>query len=344
MRKLATIRKILEILPIEKADAIEVAVVDGWKTVVKKGDFTVGDLAIYIEVDSWIPYELAPFLSKSKEPREFNGVKGEKLRTIKLRGQLSQGLLLPIKTVGDITIMQVSNDSAVWNVMDGDDVTELLGVQKWERPINAQMAGTMRDNFPAFIPKTDQERAQNMVKEIGAAVESGLEFEKTEKLEGSSITIYIYEGDFGVCSRNIDLKETEGNAFWEIARRYDLEEKLKDFGYDIAIQGELVGPGIQDNIYGLSQTDMYVYDIYVIKDGKYLNPHIRRLIVDDLELNHVPVISACVQLVDVPRLMGLADGKSFLADTLREGVVYKQVDGGMTFKTVSDQYLLGEKD
>lgn len=337
MRKLATIRKILELLPIEKADAIEVAVVDGWKSVVKKGDFSVGDLAIYLEVDSWVPYELAPFLSKGKEPREFNGVKGEKLRTIKLRGQLSQGLLLQLAPLhGKLLGL---NDH-----FEGQDVSEMLGVQKWERSINAQMAGTMRGNFPSFIPKTDQERAQNMVKEINAAVDSELEFEETEKLEGSSITIYLHEGEFGVCSRNIDLKETEGNAFWEIARRYKLEEKLRGYDTPMAIQGELVGPGIQGNIYGLTRTELYVYDIYDIKAGEYVKPHMRRLIVDDLELKHAPVLRTCTQLVSVPRLLEMADGKSVLADTLREGVVYKQVDGGITFKVVSNAYLLGEKE
>lgn len=153
MRKLATIRKITELNPIPKADAIEVATVDGWKAVVKKGDFKVGDLAIYLEVDSWVPYELAPFLSKDKEPKEYNGVKGERLRTIKLRGQLSQGLLLPI----DVAYNEDPPDyDHVF--LEGDDVTELLGIQKWERPVPAQLAGLMKGSFPSFIPKTDQER------------------------------------------------------------------------------------------------------------------------------------------------------------------------------------------
>ena len=99
MRKLASIRKIADIRPIPDADAIEVAVVDGWKVVVKKGEYSVGDLAVYIEIDSWVPYELAPFLSKGQEPREYNGVTGERLRTVKLRGQVSQGLLLKMRNV-----------------------------------------------------------------------------------------------------------------------------------------------------------------------------------------------------------------------------------------------------
>jgi RNA ligase (TIGR02306 family) len=101
-RKMATIRKIDEIRPIEGADAIEAAVVGGWVVVIKKGEFKAGDLAVYLEIDSWVPHEIAPFLSKGQEPREYNGVKGERLRTVKLRGTTSQGLLLKLEDCFDI--------------------------------------------------------------------------------------------------------------------------------------------------------------------------------------------------------------------------------------------------
>jgi RNA ligase (TIGR02306 family) len=102
MRKLASIRRIADIQPIEGADAIVVATIDGWKVVVKKSEFKVGDLAVYFEIDSWVPHDLAPFLSKGNEPREYGGVKGERLRTIKLRGTTSQGLLLKLENCFDI--------------------------------------------------------------------------------------------------------------------------------------------------------------------------------------------------------------------------------------------------
>lgn len=102
MRKLASIRKIDELRPIPGADAIECALVGGWTVVVKKGEFAAGDLAVYCEIDSWIPVDLAPFLVKGKEPREFEGIKGERLRSIKLRKQISQGLLLKIEDCFDI--------------------------------------------------------------------------------------------------------------------------------------------------------------------------------------------------------------------------------------------------
>ena len=99
MRKLATVRVIDAIRPIPDADAIECAIVGGWTVVVKRGEFAPGDIAVYCEIDSWIPTELAPFLSKGQEPREYEGVKGERLRTIRLRGTTSQGLLLKIEDV-----------------------------------------------------------------------------------------------------------------------------------------------------------------------------------------------------------------------------------------------------
>lgn len=151
-RKLATIRRIEEIKPIEGADLICAYRVDGWWVVGKKGQFQVNDLVAYFEIDSWIPYELAPFLSKGKEPREFNGVKGERLRTVRLKGQISQGLLLHLRDdlYGHLLWMN--------NHWDGQDLTEHLNIQKWEPPIHPTMRGQIRGNFPSWCRKTDQER------------------------------------------------------------------------------------------------------------------------------------------------------------------------------------------
>jgi RNA ligase (TIGR02306 family) len=337
MRKMASIRVIDGIAPIEGADAIETAVIGGWKVVVKKGEFVIGDLAVYLEIDSWVPTELAPFLSKGKEPREFNGVKGERLRTVKLRGQLSQGLLLNLDNALPFTN----------SFQDGDDVSEVLNIQKWERPMNAQLAGMARGNFPSVIPKTDQERVQNLVKEIASA--GNMSFEVTEKLEGSSMTCYLIDGEFGVCSRNLDLKETADNTFWQVARELDIEAKMRVCGpnSDFAIQGELIGPGIQGNIYKLSKPEFYVYDVYDVMQGKYLNPADRLALIDRMELKHVPVYFGSMSLtgMNLDKLLTMAEGKSCLSISQeREGIVFKQVDGGMTFKAISNRYLMSERD
>lgn len=347
MRKLAKIVRIDELNPIEGADAIECAVVGGWKVVAQKGLYQVGDLAVYFEIDSWIPNVLAPFLSKGKEPREFEGVKGERLKTIKLRGQLSQGLLMPLVEINKFFEVPP-------HFSEDEDVTEILGIKKWEKPVNAQLAGVCKGNFPSLIPKTDQERCQNLKKEIAQAVESGQAFEVTEKLEGSSMTCYLMEGVFGVCSRNMDLKETEGNSFWATARAEDVEQKMRDeFGLaDFAIQGELVGPGIQGNIYKLSKPMFFVFDIYDIRGGRYVDPDTRRSMVKTMGLNHVPALAYTAKLkdtlgiTDIDGLLKFAEGKSVVGDITgpeREGVVFKEVNGGFTFKAISNKYLLGEK-
>ena len=340
MRKMATIRTIDELRPIEGADAIECATIGGWKVVVKKGEFAVGDRAVYCEIDSWIPTKIASFLSKGKEPREFEGIRGERLRTVKLRGQLSQGLLLNL----DDVIPQTNS------FVEGEDVSELLGIVKWEMPMNAQLAGMAKGNFPSEIPKTDQERAQNLVAEIRAAAESGTEYEGTEKLEGSSMTVYLIDGEFGVCSRNLDLKETEGNTFWQVARRDGIEAKIRSLFGDknVAVQGELIGPGIQGNIYKLREPEFRVFDIYDVFGGAYLSPMFRRALVEEMGLLHVPVLHTDWNLGtgSVEEILKFAEGKSVMGDITgpeREGIVFKEVRGGMSFKAISNKYLLGEK-
>lgn len=342
MRKLAKIVRIDELNPIEGADAIECAVVGGWKVVAQKGLYKVGDLAVYFEIDSWIPHELAPFLSKGKEPREFEGVKGERLKTIKLRGQLSQGLLMPLEEA----CKNIESE-----LFEGLDVTVPLGIQKWEKPINAQLAGVCKGNFPSLIPKTDQERVQNLKKELANAIEAGAKYEVTEKLEGSSMTCYLIDGVFGVCSRNMDLKETAENAFWKTARAAGVEEKMRaEFGLaDFAVQGELIGPGVQGNIYKLTDTQFHVFDIYDIRRGQYVDPATRRAMVASMGLTHVPVVAFQAALTDtlgitdIDGVLRVAEGKSQLADTEREGIVFKCVNGGMTFKAISNVYLMNEK-
>ena len=343
MRKLATIRRIDEITPIEGADAIECAVVDGWKVVVKKNEFSVGDLAVYCEIDSWIPFALAPFLSKGNEPREYNGVKGERLRTVRLRGQISQGLLLPYNILNGLIDL---SDFAYPEI--GLDVTEELEVQKWEAPIPAQLAGQARGNFPTAVPKTDQERIQNLKKELEKWKEKGLTFEVTEKLEGSSCTMYLpsdEEESFEVCSRNLSLKQNADNSFWKAAIAYDVEAKMRAAGYrGLAIQGELIGEGIQGNIYALRGQDFYVYDIYNTIAGVYLSSEDRLRVCKTLGLNHTPVIEVAWTIVDksIEGILAEAEGKSQLNNKQeREGLVFKCVENPqISFKAISNKYLI----
>lgn len=337
-RMMAWISRVNEIKAIENADAIEAYRVGGWWVVDKKASYKVGELVVYISIDSWVPTELAPFLSKGKEPREFEGVRGERLRTVKLRGTTSQGLLLPLSILPD----SLKQHPSFWDEVDGFDVTDILGIKKWEMPIPTQLAGLMKGPLPTQIPKTDQERVQNLVEEIKA----GGTFEVTEKLEGSSMTVYRIQGEFGVCSRNIELIEDANNSFWKVALRDKINEKMCEVDpyWDWAIQGELIGPGIQGNIYGLKELEFRVFDVYNIQTGEYITPHGRRTLIENMGLNHVPMIDDNFVLVEnVDGILEMAEGTSQLAPVEREGIVFKEVNGGFSFKSVSNRYLIGEK-
>jgi RNA ligase (TIGR02306 family) len=326
MRKLATIRKILDIHPIPGADAIECVTVDGWKVVAKKGEFQIGQLAIYFEIDSWIPEPVAPFLCKDK--REFNGVPGARLRTIKLRGQISQGLLLP----------------AHEGANEGDDLTEALGIQKYEAPVSVQLAGVVRGNFPSFIPKTDQERIQNLRGDLARWSLDGGEWEVTEKLDGSSMTAYLFQEEFGVCSRNLDLKDDPANSFWRAAHANGLESVLRASGRNLALQGELIGPGIQGNPYALTEHQFRLFDIYDIDAGRYLTPSERHAFVAENKLPHAPVIGyQDLKWATIDDLLGSAEGKSTLHPVEREGLVFKCVSTETSFKAISNKFLLKER-
>jgi len=352
-RKLASIKQITEIRPIPDADAIECAIVGGgWPVVVKKGEFTVGNLALYLEIDSWVPHELAPFLSKGKEPREYNGVKGERLKTVKLRGQVSQGLLLPIslKLNLDFSYHVTAFERGL---QEGDDLTEFLGVQKWEAPIPACLAGQVRGNFPSWIPKTDQERCQNLAKEIFQDhVDEG--YEITIKLDGSSCTIYVKDGVVGVCSRNLDLKESDTNSFWKAARDQGILDALITFyektGRNIALQGELIGEGIQGNQERVKGQRFFLFDVFDIDAQSHLKPSPRfdllenELVPLGADVTHVPILEHCYGLrqsfANVESLLSFADGPSLNPEVKREGVVFKSCDSDFTFKAISNQWLL----
>ena len=336
-RKLATVRTISEVLPIEGADKICIYKIDGWQVIDQIDKYKTGDKVIYCEVDSWISHELALFLSKGKEPREYKGVKGEKLRSIRLRGVISQGLLFSIPAVVDAL--------GCWNSLEqGQDVSEWLNVQLWEQELSPQLAGLAKGNFPWFIRKTDQQRVQNLGKLYEKFQEHPMEV--TEKLEGQSLTVFCNRDKFGVCSRNLELKEQENNTLWKAANRYNMRENMTTSGLNIAIQGELVGAGIQRNIYGISDFDFYVYDVFDIDKQAYYNAEDRYSLVETLGLKHVPVLGHNWHSVNtLEQLLVMSGGKSLLnPKQAREGVVLKAVDGSFSFKVISNEYLLKSKE
>lgn len=351
MRQLATIRTIDNLQPIEGADFIETAVIGGWNVVVKKGEHYVGERVCYLEIDSWVPEHLAPFLGNGGSPaREYEGVVGFRLKSKKLRGVVSQGLILPLSVI-DTAIGDAYRDGNFYHydLTEGGDVTDILNIKKYEKPVSAQLAGMARGNFPTFIPKTDQERVQNIKKQLRQYVEDELSFECTEKLDGSSCTIYKYDrlledgkDALGVCSRNIDLKDTEGNTFWQVAKANEIHDILIRDGRNLAIQGEVIGPGIQGNQYKLDAHQFYVFDIFDIDRQCYFSPSERHDFCAMNGLRHVPILFINVVLVDnIIDIIDSADGRSRLNDSLREGHVYKcNTDPSISFKAISNKWLL----
>lgn len=331
-RKMATVERIAEIRAIPDADKICSYRVKGWWVTDQVGKYEVDQLVIYCEPDSWIPTEIAPFLSKGKEPREFNGIKGEKLRTIRLKKVLSQGLLLPLEP----TCVNIESE-----LFEGLDVSFPLGIQKWEAPINAQLAGLARGLLPAGLIKTDQERIQNIGSYLKYYV--GKTFEVTEKLHGSSCTMYLDNAnDFHVCSRNLDLKFDENNSFWKAAIKYDVETKMKNAGMQgINIQGELIGEGINGNQYKVD-LEFHVFDMYDVNRCEYAPSFNRQQICEALGLKHVPVLEHSPLTIEdtVEIILQAAEGVSKLNGSNREGVVYKCVtEPSISFKAVSNSWL-----
>lgn len=337
MRKMATIQRIAESKAIPKADKICAYRVGGWWVVDSVGKYAVGDLAVFCEVDSWMPMSLAPFLCKNELVRQFNGVLGERLRSVRLRGQLSQGLLLPVSC-----IEQDGVDGQEFPFIEGSDVSEILNIQKWEAPIPAQLAGQVKGAFPSFIRKTDQERIQNLTEEMNQWAETLLTWEVTEKLDGSSMTVFVNKDDSGVCSRNLNLIEDENNSFWKVTRREKLLDKILSTSRNYALQGELIGEGIQGNPYGITGQEFFLYDIYDIDAQEYIRPLERQMLCEFLSIKHVPIIDTIfVVPSNVDTILNKADGVSKLNDkTNREGLVFKCNDSGDSFKAISNKFLL----
>jgi RNA ligase (TIGR02306 family) len=343
-RKLASVQQIAELYPINGADRIEVALIKSWKVVVKKGEFKKGDLCVYFEIDSFLPIrEEFEFLRASSYKKFDDGEEGFRLRTVKLRGQISQGLALPLDVI-PICLLKEN-----WEV--GTDLTELLGVKKYEPPIPASLASEAKGLFPThIIPKTDGERIQNLTSEYKDYKK--YKWRVTEKLDGTSATFYLYNGEFGVCSRNYELLDKPGNTYWEIARKYDIENILKRINKNVAIQGEIIGEGIQGNPYKIKGHELRVYWMYDIDNQSIV---LIKLPGETLygaglsNLKSVPVIDDKFKLLSstsIDELLELAENKSNLnSNTEREGLFFNCIENpNLKFKVISNKFLLKQKD
>lgn len=359
MRKLASIRKVKKLIPIKGADRIELAQVDGWFCIVKKGEFKVGDSGVYFEIDSLLPHK-EPYLFLDK-PKTYNGVDAYRIRTMKMRGVISQGLLLPVSYFKELS-----------NTVLGDDVTDTLGISKYEASnFNGNNGGSSKVSaskpFPDFIPKTGQERIQN----ISYVFEEmkDVRFEETLKLDGISYTAYKIEMSlpwykrvvnkvyplfstvtFAVCSRNIELKDELRKPYEEMSNFYKVTvDNAIHVGLPVgyAIQGELIAPNIQSNHEKVTRPELYIFDVFDIEKQRKLLPDERREFIRALGLKHVPVVNDKLALFskfsELEDLLKYVEGESINPNTVSEGRVYKAVDSNFSFKVISNKYLLREK-
>lgn len=307
--------QIIEIKPIDGADFIDSATVicgpgGKWRGTVKKGERNNGDLVTVFLQDALLPQtEEYAFMSKY----------AYRVRMAKFKGVPSECLIMPYK-IGTV----------------GDDIASILGIEKYEKPIPAGITGDIYGAFPYFIPKTDEPNYQTVPEMCEALLEEDCYV--TEKADGSSVTFYKYDGHFGVCSRNWELKDTPTSAMWKLAHKYHLPEILKD---NMVVQAEIVGPGIQKNPMKLPDLDIRVFNLIDLEMPTLYKNFIE--LVNFCEYNSIPMVRVLYADEFGPEVFAMAEG-NYPSGSKREGVVIRptieKIVGGkrLSFKVINLEY------
>ncbi|WP_146512498.1 RNA ligase (ATP) [Thalassoglobus neptunius] len=349
MRKLASIQTVSVTEAIPKADAIERLHILGWWVVAKKGEYQPGDKVVYCEIDSLLPeQEEFEFLRSScYKPAIVDAENqvlqraGFRIRTVKLRGQVSQGICFPL------SILPVGTSQEV-----GTDVTAQLGIFKYEPPVPVGMGGRIKGTFPDFLSKTDEIRVQTIEDVLGRYARTN--FTMTEKLDGTSFTAFLRQGEFGLCSRNQWVDETDlSNTLCRLAAELKLAEKLEtlrtSFEISPAIQGEVIGPGIQGNKYALRSPELYVFNVLDTDQYQLVDRSLQAKMLESVGLTSVPSLGDITLEHSVDELVALSVGKSILNPKVqREGIVFRpevevndpDIGGRLSFKAINPKFLL----
>ncbi|HBY21642.1 MAG: hypothetical protein A2Y24_06220 [Clostridiales bacterium GWE2_32_10] len=359
-RKLASIQKILDIQPIEGSDNIESCTIQGWHVIIaKKDNFKIGDLVVYFEIDSLLDQNNPIF--EFMRPRKF------KVKTLKMRGTISQGLVMPLSilpkgewTEGqDITALtktkkydpQAEQEQRLLNeriTRNNNKIHKFFSRYKWYR--NLFFISKKKTGFPAFIKKTDEERIQNIPDILN--LEKDTNFIVTEKLDGQSATFYLIKNKtlsklwkpyiFGVCSRNLELTKPDSSSYWTIAKQYNIEDVLKTLILDnqyIVLQGEIIGSRIQNNKYKVKGYDFYAFNLML--PDKQINSINAQKTLSDLGIKFVPILDENFKLKStVDDMVEYAKGKSKLYLINREGVVIRNNTKNISFKVINSDFLL----
>ena len=312
MKKLASIEEIKTVRPHTNADSLEITEILGWQTVVKKGIHKAGDKVVFITIDTIVPrYQWSDFLADKNNPD-----KPIRIKNIKLRGEYSSGLVIPLSEFSSF----VFKDYDV-----GTDLTEILGITKYIKEIPANLSGESEGDFPThIISKTDEDNGlsdPSLVKEV---LDHDI-ITITLKMDGSSVTIVVDDGKIDkVCSRNLAKKETDKSEFWKAARKLNIPE-----GWTGVIQGELCGNGIQSNPIGLEGIEMFVFQIN--QNHKYLSyEEMKNVCEKELKCKVVPLVSkmetsSTTKLWTDPlkKLQELADQQTYPNKKPAEGIVVR---------------------
>jgi len=343
IRKLARIEKLSKIEPVnpatcltpEEADTYCLGHVLGWIVLVKKGQFSEGDLVVFAEIDSVFP---------ENEKYEFLKPTDYRVKTYRRFGAYIQGVVFPLTILKDLP----SSDAIT--MTEGTEVTAVLGIKKFDPESRVEPKS---GDFPEFLKKTEEQRVQTLPWLVEKCKD--VAFYVTEKLDGESATFFLNNGIYGVCSRNKEVTGS-GNKLVQTGKELGLEEKLRKFGMDIALQGEIIGEGIAENKYKIKGKTIRFYNVFDIGSQKYYDlEDFEKFIIDHLGLETVPILDRNYRLPETfEDLLAAADGISVLNDKQnREGIVVRPLketslpkqfdddeDQRFSFKVISNKFLL----
>lgn len=331
-RKLASIQQVVDVQLHPNAERLDIIKVLGWNLVAKRGEFKPGDKCCYVECDAVLP----------DQPQfEFMRDRKFRVKTVRLRGAISQGIAFPLQ------FLELPADLPV-----GADVTERLGVKKFVHPLELTTGGDAVGGFPHFIPQTDETRIQSVPLVLDRW--RGQQFTTTEKLEGCSMTVAWNDAKHYVCGRTQQLADKPNSLYWNVVHKLKIDERLAsvNVGFtNIAVQGEVVGPKVQGNWYELAELDFYIFNVFDVSNHRYLPYEESRKAAKMLGLKHVPFRGFLTIEADTTvdsLVAGVSGMKSILnPNKLIEGLVVRPlvetVDlelGRLSFKVINPEYLL----
>jgi len=330
MSKIASIEIISSLVkhPNPEVNTLSIATVLGWEVVVKTECYNVGDRVVFIEPDSVVP-EIPEF--------EFMRKCGFRVRTVKFKGYPSNGLCVPAKELSRFNLD---------NIYVGESVAELIGIKHYEKPI-AIVPGEAKGKLPSIVKRTDEDNLRSTPRDYHLLV--GKECVITMKMDGQSASFFTKEGQFGVCSRELEIKESDNSKFWILARKYDIERKMLALNKDFVIQGESAGPGIQGNSCGLETNQLFVFN--GLENLKYWNHDQLFDFCKAVDIPTVPVLWRGIFNFTIKELQEMANDLKYPSGNLAEGIVIRPViesfdssGSRLSKKVVSDVFKIKKKE